>query len=431
MLLAAIKKPGMAIRKFPTVFKNMVADIIGSAPLSESMPVFVPDALSQKRVDLLILDTVFPHPLSPFRLQEFCSYLEYFPNSLVLSTGEHIPVFKDTRKLDAIIKEFEMQYPDLKDRVIATDHNINNYKARLAYVTFLNNVNMFLETLEINGIPFVFTLYPVGGFQLNQTKSNHILQRVFGSPLFRKVIVTQRITYDYLAQKKLCPMDKVEYIYGVVTPLDVLKASKGYQKPSFGCGKNTLDICFVAHKYMARGIDKGYDVFINVARKLTRLHDNIHFHVVGNFNKSDIPAKGLENRITFYGLKSAKWFETFYRDKDIILSPNIPFKLLKGAFDGFPTASCTEAGLRKVAVFCTDELRLNDHFVDNEEVVIIPHDADGIVRIIEALYREPARLRSIGEKGAAKMREVYSYEGQILPRLKILENEINQGTNIR
>jgi len=109
------------------------------------------------------------------------------------------------------------------------------------------------------------------------------------------------------------------------------------------------------------------------------------------------------------------------------VSPDIPFALSDGAFDGFPTGSCVEAGLRKVAVFCTDELKLNNHFTDNEEIVIIPHDCDGIVKIIEAYYNAPDKLRSIGEKGAAKLQEVFSYENQILPRIKILENEIRTG----
>ena len=86
-----------------------------------------------------------------------------------------------------------------------------------------------------------------------------------------------------------------------------------------------------------------------------------------------------------------------------------------------------EAGLRKVAVFCTDELKLNNHFIDNEEIIIIPHDADRIVRIIEAFYKNPDKLRSIAEKGAAKMREVYSYKRQMLPRIKLLESKQRKG----
>jgi len=65
-----------------------------------------------------------------------------------------------------------------------------------------------------------------------------------------------------------------------------------------------------------------------------------------------------------------------------------------------------EADLRKLAVFYIDELKLNNHFIENEEIVIIPHDADKIVRIIGAFYKKPDKLRRIAKKGATKMREL-------------------------
>jgi hypothetical protein len=104
---------------------------------------------------------------------------------------------------------------------------------------------------------------------------------------------------------------------------------------------------------------------------------------------------------------------------------NTIFLLSKGAFDGFPATSCLETDLRKLAVFCTNEPKLNNHFIDNEEIVIIPHDADKIVRIIEAFYEKPDKIRSLAEKGAVKMREVYSYKSQIIPRIKLLESEMH------
>jgi ABC-type Na+ transport system ATPase subunit NatA len=70
------------------------------------------------------------------------------------------------------------------------------------------------------------------------------------------------------------------------------------------------------------------------------------------------------------------------------VSHNTPFTLSKEAFGGLPTTACVEASLRKVAVFCTDELKLNDHFIDNEEIVIIPHEADRIVRISESFQKK-------------------------------------------
>lgn len=380
-----------------------------------------------KEVDLLILDTLFPHPLSRFRLEEFCIYLEHFKNSMVLSTGEHLPVTRDTRNLDTIIHEFESLHPEFIGRTRATTHDIDGYSARLAYLIFLNNVNYFLESLEKKRIPFIFTLYPGGGFEINQKRSDSMLWRIFSSVQFRKVIVTQQITYDYLVKNNFCPEDRIEFIFGAVKPPDILNRSKDYTKKFFGFKKDSMDICFVAVKYMTMGIDKGYDIFIEVAKKLVQLYSNINFHVVGNFSEADIPINGLEGKITFHGFQISDWFDKFYIDKDIILSPNIPFVLSKGAFDGFPTGSCSEAGLRKVAVFCTDELKLNNYFVDDEEIVIIPHNADRIFRIIEAFYEKPDKLRGIAKKGATKMREVFSYERQMLPRIKLLESEMRKG----
>jgi glycosyltransferase involved in cell wall biosynthesis len=376
-------------------------------------------------IDLLILDSLFPHSLSRFRLEEFCAYLKHFTNSMVLSTGEHLAVIKETKSLNTFINEFEHLYPEFIGRTQATTHYIDGYSARLAYLTFLNNVSYFLESLEKKGIPFIFTLYPGGGFEINQERSDSMLRRIFSSAQFRKVIATQQITYDYLVRKNFCTEDRIVYIYGGVKPLDTLNKSKNYEKKFFGFEKDSMDICFVAVKYMPAGTDKGYDIFIEVAKKLAQLHSNINFHIVGNFNEDDMPINGLEGKITFHGFQILDWFDKFYIDKDIILSPNIPFALSKGAFDGFPTGSCVEAGLRKVAVFCTDELKLNSHFINNEEIVIIPHDADRIAQIIEAFYKEPDKLRSVAEKGATKIMEVFSYERQVLPRIKILENEIN------
>ena len=376
--------------------------------------------------DLLVLDTIFPQHLSPFRYQEFISYLDHFPNSLVLTTGEHFSSVNERRSLADVILEFEKEHPEYKRRTIITSHNIEPYSAKLAYVVFLYNMKLFLETLEKNRVPFIFTLYPGASFELNKRESDDVLERIFKSRQFRKVIVTQKITYDYLVNKKLCDPSQIEFIFGVVTPLDLIKPYVG--KQFFGFDKDTLDICFVAHKYMPKGIDKGYDIFLEVARILTKIHNNINFHVVGSFDETDIPINGLEGRIFFYGLQRKEWFDSFYMNKDIILSPNAPFKIVgvDGAFDGFPTASCTEAGLRKVAVFCTDELHLNVRFIDEEDLVIIPHDSKRIARIIESYYSNPAKLKQLAETGSVRFSNTYNYENQILPRIKIIEAELGK-----
>jgi glycosyltransferase involved in cell wall biosynthesis len=195
---------------------------------------------------------------------------------------------------------------------------------------------------------------------------------------------------------------------------------------NFGIDKNSLDIAFVSFKYTEKGVDKGYDLFVDVAKELCRKYDNIHFHVVGGFDENVIDVTELRDRITFYGSMKTEWFDEFYKDKDIILSPNIPFMIYDGSFDGFPTGTCVDAGLRKTAMFCADELHLNNQFVDREEIVIIPHNVDEVTEIVEYYYRNPEKLKTIAENGCRKIKRLYSYESQILPRIKILKAELER-----
>ncbi len=288
-------------------------------------------------------------------------------------------------------------------------------------------------------IPFVFTLYPGGGFGLNVANSDEMLTRVFSSPCFRKVIVTQKVTYDYLVDNNYCKPEQIKFIFGVVTPLDYINTEYA-EKKHFGIDidKETLDICFVAYKYTKKGVDKGYDIFTEVAHQLCQKHHNIKFHVVGGIDEHDIDVTDLRGKITFYGKRDTEWFNDFYKDKDIILSPNIPKTMYPGSFDGFPTGSCVDAGLRKTAIFCTDELNLNkkvfsegNEFVEDKEIVIIPHDAVRITSIIESHYHDPKKLKTISENGSLRLKQLFGFEAQILPRINLLRAEIELADSSR
>jgi predicted SAM-dependent methyltransferase/glycosyltransferase involved in cell wall biosynthesis len=374
--------------------------------------------------DLIILDDAFPHPLSAFRLQEYNSYIDYFEDVKVFCKSEiAFPCLNETRPLKTIIENYEKEYPQFKDKVENFDSEMI-LEAKAIYTIFLANIYYFIDIIEKYKIPFAFTLYPGGGFELNDHSSDKKLKRVFSSPYFRKVIVTQKITKDYLIDNKFCKPDKIEEIFGVVTPLILLE--KEYEiKNHFGKDKSNLDICFVAYKYTENGIDKGYDVFIEVAHELAEKYDNIHFHVVGGFDEDVIDITKIKDRISFYGPRFSNWFDEFYEDKDIILSPNMPYKMFDGHFDGFPTGCCTEAGLHKVAIFCTDELNMNtSKFKEGKEMVIIPHNSQKIVEIIEEYYHNPEKLQEIAEEGYLKIKEIYNYENQINPRINVLEGII-------
>lgn len=378
-----------------------------------------------EELDLVIIDDIFPCNLSGFRYQEFTSYLQEIENTKVICTGQTIEHFLKLN-VDEVIIQYKCTFPQFSGKVCKYTE-WRPLACKLMYFVFPTNAYNTLSIMESFHIPFIFTLYPGGGFALNNHESDRRLKRLMESPCFKKVIVTQQVTYDYLINKRFCPLEKIEFIFGGVMPLLEHSKADSYTKTRYGFEKNRLDICFVAQKYTKYGEDKGYDIFINVAKILCSMHENIYFHIVGDFSENDIDISGIKTNITFYGKLNIDEFDSFFIDKDIILSPNIDGKISSGTFDGFPTGCCVEAGLRKTAIFCTDPLKLNgDRIINGKELVIIPHDAKKVSEIIIDYYSKPQLIRDIGENCQKKLLYIYSYEYQIAPRIKLLKDEIEK-----
>jgi glycosyltransferase involved in cell wall biosynthesis len=368
--------------------------------------------------ELVVLDDLFPHRLSAFRVTEYNELLRHFRNAAVYSSGETFPALGEKRDFAAVHAEYGAVYPDLGGKIFRFKPR-RKVAARLAYLMFLNNADRFLDYLQACKLPFVLELYPGGGFHLEDAESDRKLRRVLSSPLLQRVIVTQKITRDYLTGTMGFPADRLDFIYGGVF-LHAELASEGLPRRRYGLEKETLDVCFVANKYVPQGRDKGYDVFIQTASLLARSYPCIRFHVVGPFGPEDFELGGAADRITFYGSRTTDFFPTFYSGMDLILSPNVPFVLRPGAFDGFPTGACIEAVLCGVALFCCDELKLNP-FTDGEELVVVPHDPVQIARIIGRYCEDFHVLHRVAEAGQLQARRLFSRECQIEPRLKVLE----------
>ena len=368
------------------------------------------ESIAQRNQErLIILDEIFPGLSTGFRIAEFNSILHHFPSAVVYSS----------RPSRADFRTYARLYPDLARRVRRFSSSLHLRGA--AYVVFLNNIVQYIDKIEHARLPFVFELYPGGGLWLDDPKSDAKLSRTFQSPFFRKVIVTQNITLNYLLRKKFCRRDQIEFIFGVVVSSDVLRASES--KVRYGLHKRTLDICFIANKYVARGADKGYDRFIEAARIVSNRHPQARFHVVGEFTDQDVDVGDLRDKITFHGHKPTSFFPDFHARMDMIVSPNVHSVLAPGAFDGFPTGTCVEAALCGTALFVTDELGMNDgYFKDGEEIVIISREPEQIADRIREYISEPERLCSIGDNGLKAVRRLYSLEVQMAPRLRVLSD---------
>lgn len=359
---------------------------------------------------LTILDDYFPNLTTGFRISEFNYYLEKFPNSEVISS-----------RYDTNYTEYVAAYPQFEGRVKPfTMFDWTGKATSLYYTVFLGNANAFYFIYDMFQTPYIFELYPGGSYWLNDPEVDAKLIKVLQSPLLRKVIVTQKMTYDHIVNRGFTTPDKIAYIYGLVTHPQYFKTTP--PKKHYGLEKHTFDICFVAHKYMSRGLDKGYHIFIDVCTKLMSSAPDINFHVVGNFDRNDIDVTALGSRITFYGLRDHKFFPDFYSGMDIIVSPNAPFILIPGKnYDGFPTGCCIDAALNGVGVFCTDPLNQNADFQHKKDIFIIGLEPESITENILEYYHNPKNLYLLSVTGQEKFREVFDFEKQMSQRAAVIQ----------
>lgn len=395
-------------------------DVVGAGVLSSARRI---PSTKPREGQLAILDDLFPHLLSAFRITEYNAYLERWPSATVHSTAQSFNLLQETRGFEEVLNEYTEHYPKLGSKVRRFDAN-SDLAGKLVYTLFVNNASFFLETIHAYNAPFVFTLYPGGGLHLEQRDSDEMLRRVCDSPNFQKVIATQKVVKDYLIDGGFCPPEKVEFIYGGVYPSSRLAMEK-VEKVRYGADKDTFDVCFVAHKYMKQGRDKGYDVFVRVAELLSKRYDDVRFHVVGPYDGSDVEVGGVRGGVTFHGPQPTSFFPAFYSRMDAIVSPNVPFVLAPGAFDIFPLGSCIEAGTCGVGVFCTDPLDQNVAFEADREIVIVPYDADAIADSVSRYHDDPDALRELSEKGRNAFRRVFDIKAQMAPRMRVLSEAMN------
>lgn len=388
---------------------------------------------------IVIIDDLFPHPacLDSWRGSEFNAYLKHFPQLCIYTTLLSRRLV-DSTSIESIMEQYAASAPpkwnrrvrhinsnsfdDFMDLVDFEDKLIHS--PDFFYFLFLNNVYSSLGLIDRYRKPFLFTLYPGGGFGLENEESDKKLQAVVTNTNFRGVLVTSNVTYRYLIDNGFCKESQVFALWGGIISDEFLKTEQ-YYKNRYGFGKETFDICFVANRYSKIGQDKGYDVFIKVAKLLFQKSSLFKFHVAGSFDTSVLDVSDLGDNITFYGIQDALFFDSFYHDKDLFISPNQPNILGKGSFDGFPTGCAVDALVHKTAVFCTDLTKPPQNmgqYIPGKEIEIISIDCSEILNKVMYYFERPLDLAELGDNGAKKARELYNAEKQILPRIQWLEN---------
>jgi lipopolysaccharide transport system ATP-binding protein len=364
--------------------------------------------LFKSHSSIVILDDFFPNVLSAFRVAEYNWYLNLFPRLRIYSTNS------DFKSVHA---EYARLYPQFADRVKPYDDSSLN-DCTFVFMNFLNNAHSFLPSLSLRSIPFLMTLYPGGGFGLGEPESDAKLDQILSSPLILGVIATQSITVDYLKNRKFNV--PIHYIYGGTMHPSYFENVKVKKLPSNN--SDTVKICFVAERYMPQGANKGYPQFIEAAKYLIKEFPNLEFSVVGSFNQEDYPLdEKIRTVITFHGLLSTTELKDFFLNQHIIISPNRPFLLHPGNFDGFPTGCCVEASLCGVVVVCSDELKLNRYYTNGEDMIICDPVPDTIAKEVGNLIQDPILLRSIGDCGQRTSQTVFNTNSQLGQRSALLK----------
>jgi len=308
------------------------------------------------------------------------------------------------------------QFPKYKNRIKYLPKHF--VKPFLAMSYFLSDTYTYLPYFEKHQIPFIFILYPGGGFGLNNPSSDAMLRKIFSSKYFRKVIATQDVTARYLREKKLLPPSKIEMLWG---GMPQLKNSDFSKKLAYPKDKATIDILFQAYKYSEGGKDKGYDIFIAAAKKVHKENKKVIFHVVGNFDKSDMDTRSLGDNIIFHGVLSTDKLKKLYLSIDIRVSLSRMGALFPGNFDGFPLAN--DALVAGALVITTDELDNNGGRFCDDELVIVKPDAKAIADKVLSFAKNPKKMYNIAKKGQKKYSQLVSPE-QRLKKLHELFKEI-------
>jgi len=202
----------------------------------------------------------------------------------------------------------------------------------------------------------------------------------------------------------------------------------------FGAGKSTLDVAFVAHKYMPRGRNKGFDVFVEaieglVARCSDDQRGSLRVHVVGNFDQSDWQeCAGMSEftaNVVFHDLVETFALVELMADFDVVVSPNVPFVLHPGNFDGFPTGCCLEGSLRGAVMMATDPLDLGTGLYEHEQTFIeIEPKAESVIEALLKLVAQPARIKEIGLAGRNVSRRVFDPRVQVGGRVEVLRRQL-------
>ncbi len=345
-----------------------------------------------------IFDDIFPYDQSGWRYDELNAHLKALP-SKVLSTMECANY--GSAPVDSVIKEWEQKHPHLAGRIEAYGKPPTGLT--LAYSLFLLGTAYFQPFFRNHQLPYVWCLYPGGGFHLGETHSDQTIKQLTLDPLCRKVISTQRVTTNYLLNLGI-PSGIIEEIVGGVYGEHLMNLEP--------CSRGELPvIVFAGRRYWMSTKYKGFDIFAAAAKELK---GKAQFIAITDFTYYDVQSLCDVDDIKFLPLMPKDEFTEFVRGVYAVMFAGEP---AIGSFEGFPNGVSVTASLSGATMILTDPVGQNIHYTSGEDILIVTRDS-----AIEQLKSNLHRLAEIGLQGQQTTRKYYSPDMQIKPRIELLKS---------
>jgi len=276
----------------------------------------------------------------------------------------------------------------------------------------------------LSGRPTVVHIREVENYLVPDSRIRRGLLRMILARADRFITVSKA---SRAALLQSCPGVDARIVHNGVesSSLEVSPQSSCQVREELGVGTGQVLVAFVGK----RSIRKGYDIFLDVVRKIGKGSDNIRFTAIGDRHES-ISAE-RENLPHLLELEFQPEIEAYYAAFDIVVmaSRQEPFSRVN-----------LEAAAAGCAIIATDVDGNRELFTHEQNALLVPsEDPEAMTDAVRRLADDPELRQQLGNAAQKMVREHYTLDichrkimnaiEDLLPRASVFDEPTNQSTN--